>query len=202
MRSQTFFLRCPVNSRRRSGVSSNHSIRMELNPAQIVAHLDAAFAPGLAPFGFEPLLADFIAPEYGSRVFRSGDQYIKITINCDIRERIPFCNIILGDGSTDWPESDWNAIALWRLSGSLEDYHFKQTEDLPALFSKMAKNLIEQAEDFLSGNLNRFLMKRAEQTQNREPYKISAPKTFGFGTITDEPISEGLKERFSRPERS
>jgi hypothetical protein len=175
---------------------------MELNSPHIIEQIDSSFLPALGSFGFQPFAADFEAPEYGSRIFRSGNQYVKITFNCDIRERSPFCNVILGDGSTDWPESDWNAIALWRLSGVLGDYRFTQLEDLPALFSKMAKDLIEQAEDFLSGDLHRFLLKRAEQTQNREPYKISKPNAFGVGTITNEPISEGLKERFSRPERS
>lgn len=174
---------------------------MKLDPELVVAQVAAAFSSPLSSNGFQPVPTEQIHADYVSCLYRSGEQYIEITINCYHRDGEPECRVTLGDGSFEWPERDWNKIALWHLTGTGGNYPFKRIDQLPSLFSKMANDLKVTAEDFLSGDLDRFLQRRAAVNQSREPYKIHTPYGWMYKTSID-PESERLKERYSRPQRS
>lgn len=175
---------------------------MKLNPTQFVAQVDTAFADALAAFGFASAGENHHDDWYASRTYRSDDRYIEINANCHFRDGEPECYVILGDGPSDWPEYDWNAIALWRLSGTGGNYRFKDIEDIPVILDKMCSDLLEQGEDFLSGNIDHFLKQRAAQNRDREPYKIHSPQPDGSYQTSYDSESQQLKERYSREEKT
>ena len=174
---------------------------MKLNPKKFVAQVDAAFVHSLSSFGFEPAGEDHEDDWHASRTYRAGDRYIEINANCHFRDGQPECRVVLGDGPNDWPERDWNAIALWRLSNTGDNYPIQKIEDVPSILKTMANDLLEQADDFLSGNIDRFLKQRAAQNREREPYMIQSPQPDGSYQTTYEPESLQLKERYSQEKR-
>ena len=175
---------------------------MKLKPKQFVTQVDAAFADALASFGFDPAGEHHHDNWHASRTYRAGDRYIEINVNCHFRDGQPECRVILGDGPNDWPDRDWNAIALWRLSNTGTNYPLQQIEDIPSILATMSNDLLEQADDFLSGNIDRFLNQRAAQNREREPYKIHAPQPDGSRQTTYEPENQQLKERYSQEKKA
>ena len=175
---------------------------MNLNPNQFVAQVDAAFADALATFGFESAGQNHHDDWYVCRTYRAGDRYIEINANCHFRDGQPECRVILGDGPNEWPDCDWNTIALWRLSETGRNYPFERVEDIPSILVTMCNDLLEQAGDFLSGNIDRFLKKRATLNRQREPYKIHSPQPDGSYQASYEPESQQLKERYSQEKKA
>ena len=47
--------------------------------------------------------------------YRKEELYIKLEINLYPEDYPHYFRIILGQGSIDFPESDWNSTALWRI---------------------------------------------------------------------------------------
>jgi len=143
--------------------------------------------------------------EYGFTVnYQSGQRYVSLRANTHPRDYPPSFNIILGEGSLEWPECDWNAVALWRMRNVLEknevgtEFGLKDVTD-PTTFASDARAQLEEFNGgFLEGNLSLFRKVRARQTREREPYRIFEPA--GEGKYTERPDSESerLKERFSR----
>ncbi len=170
---------------------------MDLHVKQFVALADDTFAEALATFGFAPVASDNHDSWHCSRTYRSGERYIEITASCHPRDGGPECRVILGDGSHEWPDRDWNAIALWRLIGKGGNYCFKRVEDLDALLPKMSSDLLSEATDFLQGDVARFTAKRKEQNRGRTPYTIHEPQPDGSYSSRPDPESEDLKSRFS-----
>ena len=175
---------------------------MKLDPKQFIAQVDAAFTDAISPFGFAPASENHYDDWYASRIFRSGDRYIDINANCHFRDGEPECRVILGDGPDNWPEYDWNTIALWRLTGNGGNYPIREIEDIPVILETMCQDLLSQAEDFLSGNIDRFLKQRAAQNSQREPYKIYSPQPDGSYEASYETESRALKERYSHEKES
>lgn len=175
---------------------------MKLKPKQFVAKVDAAFTEALTPFGFFAAGENHHDDWHASRTFRSGDRYIKISANCHFRDGEPECRVILGEGPDEWPERDWNAIALWRLTGKGENYPIQDIAKVPAILETMCRDLVEEADDFLSGRIDRFLSRRAAQNRLREPYRIYSPQPDGSYEASYETESRQLKERYSDDKNS
>ena len=175
---------------------------MKLDPKHFVAQVDAAFIDALTPFGFASAGENYHDDWHASRIYRSGDRYIEINANCHFRDGEPECRVILGEGPDDWPECDWNAIALWRLRGNGGNYPIQEVEDISIILDTMCNDLREQAEDFLSGNIDRFLKQRAAQNRHREPYKVYSPQPDGSYEASIESESQQLKERYSNEKKS
>src|SRR5688572_10593368 len=74
----------------------------------------------LATEGFSLVSAtvqrDVEAPSYARRTYLNGDRYIEFFVNTHYRDEPVYGNVILGTGTTEWPDGDWNAIALWKLA--------------------------------------------------------------------------------------
>lgn len=136
-------------------------------------------------------------------IYIKGENYIKIFANIHWHDYPSYYNVILGHGKTDWPDYDWNSIALWRLKK-----HIDPTTDAKA-FSLLkfdgieysltnAKNELEKyGTDFLNGNLELFKKIRSDVNKQREPYKINTPQADGSYKTTYDKTSEDLKNKNS-----
>lgn len=175
---------------------------MKLNPRTFVAQVDRVFAKTLAAFGFEPDGERHDEVWYACRRYRCGKRYIEITANCDPRDGDPDCRVILGEGSNDWPDRDWNAIALCELRGTGGTYPISSVRKIPSILGVMGRELQIDGKDFLEGNLERFYEKRAARTHQREPYKIYVPKGDGTWEMIIELESWKLKKRYSRRKKA
>jgi hypothetical protein len=174
--------------------------------ASFPALCDQAFGPLLRPHGFRPAEQE-VAPCYSRRVYADNARYIAVTANLDPRDAPFHCVVAVGEGERQMPESDWNAVALWRLvqdqtpgdtPPGQEPYGITTVEDLVSVVGRMAADLAQYADDFLRGDLARFRRIRAEQTRGREPYTIWAPDEAGNYVSRPEPQSAALKARFSQ----
>lgn len=172
---------------------------MKLNQRTFITQTDGVFAAQLEEYGFSLDGDDHEDDWHVCRRYRSSEQYIEITADCHFRDGDPECRVILGVGSNEWPECDWNRIALWRLSGTNSNYPFGTPNDIPKVLRKMLHDLLYYAKDFLNGDLAHFLETLATQTREREPYKTYSPQSDGsYETIID-PESQALKERYTKP---
>lgn len=135
--------------------------------------------------------------------YLSGIRYISIKASTDPRDSPPHFNVIMGEGSLEWPECDWNSVALWRLRNFLEQAERGGEYDLSSA-SNARKSLKQALDDlvsfdggFLEGNMTAFRKARSLQNQGREPYRIHEPDPAGGYKTRFDPVSEELKERFS-----
>lgn len=163
---------------------------------------DRVFAETLANSGFTPDGEVHEDDWYACRRYRAGERYIEVSANYHFRDGEPECRLILGHGSNDWPESDWNKIALWRLRGSGGNYPIRSTNDISRVLNKMLRDLHHHAQDFLDGDIQRFLETRAAQSREREPYKTYSPQPDGSYKTTIDLESQALKDRYSNPEKA
>ncbi len=136
-------------------------------------------------------------------IYRKQETYIKISASTHPRDYPNHYNIILGEGSSDWPDTDWNSVALWRIKKEIspdlkaKEYSLTDFEKIDDCL-KNAKNELEKFGDsFLNGDLTIFRKVRQRINQQREPYKIHQKDNSGrFKTIIDK-VSKKLKEKFS-----
>ena len=170
---------------------------MKLRPKQFVTQTDCVFMELLAAHGFAEDGYHKEDDWHVCRRYRSGDRYIEITANCHFRDGQPECRLILGHGSHEWPETDWNKIALWGLSGGDQNYPFNSIDEIAGILDKMCIDLNQHAADFLANDLTKFKTARAIQNRDRKPYTIHSPQSDGsYGSAVD-PESAELKRKFS-----
>ena len=167
---------------------------------------DVAFSDRLAAHGFVAVPGGFAhsgrAGSGAERSYRNGDRYVKVTATTDYRDG-PQVNVEVGEGSLDWPEVDWNGVALWQLRGrvwpgraSPGSYPLGSIAGLPDVLAKAATDTEQHAADFLHGDLQRFRSARARVTRRRKPYQVGVPGASGRYEFTDDPESAELKRRF------
>jgi hypothetical protein len=162
------------------------------------------FDKQLAEYGFK-LKRKKTEKLFCARIYTTSDRYLKITASIHPRDFPPHYNIVLGQGSFEWPECDWNSVALWRIKNSIDpktspkEYSLEQM-DLEKLEHSLAhaKNeLLNYGHQFLVGETEFFTSVRSAQNRDREPYKIHSPTANGgLETIIDKE-SKALKEKFS-----
>jgi hypothetical protein len=170
----------------------------------------ATFDALLAGYGFARKAAK-VEPYYCTQEYVADERYIEVVANVEPRDFPYYCNLSLGEGRTDWPERDWNAVALWRLirhqastpaEAKASEYTLgdppRIPEELGPIFERMRGDLLRYAGDFLVGDLRVFRRVRAAQTRERTPYTIHKPDGRGGYIPTGDPESAALKERFSR----
>ncbi len=160
------------------------------------------FSAVLAKHGFERESQEI--KEYSCHIiFGNGKRYIKISANIHPMDYPPYYNVILGEGRRDFPDSDWNAIALWRLMRHIQQtdtagmYPLGPSVDLAETLERARDELLEFGISFLKGDLAIFKQVRALQNQNRKPYRISSSDKQGNRTVTDDPQSAKLKKKYS-----
>lgn len=162
---------------------------------------DYAFEPILMPCGF--VHAARKAEKYLAwHVYRNGERYIEVTASTHPRDYPSSCQLYLGEGTLEWPESDWNRVALGYLRAARpapKEYLIPADGQLGQLMRQMATDLQRDATDFLAGDLHRFYLARAMVVQARSPYVIYQPDGEGGYSRHDDPHSAALRERFSKP---
>jgi hypothetical protein len=186
---------------------------------QLALPLERAFAAACAAIFDAPFLSHGFSrgtarlePTFCTQDYCAGTRYIAVSVTADPREPPFYSNIRLGDGSVDWPDRDWNSVALWRLARkrgvgdevSPGNYPLSDSaegqlipSDLGPLFTRMRDDLISFAADFLTDDLRAFRRVRAAQTRARSPYMIHCPDGQGGYVSSVDPASAKLKERFS-----
>ena len=137
------------------------------------------------------------------RIYINGDRYLRMG-NIHPMDSPPHYNIVLGQGSIEWPDCDWNAVALWRIKkkiepiGKAKEYSLEQMDEdkLTQSLNHAKKQLLNFGKEFLAGDTELFDKVRRKQNRDREPYKIYRPTDGGREIIIDEE-SKGLKEKYS-----
>jgi len=175
--------------------------RVEAEVTAVIASTQDLIAPWLSGLGF--LRGEAELDRWTACIwFINGTRYVRLSATSDPRDAPSYCNVVLGDGHLEWPEVDWNGIALWRLARAQGDseaseYPLNAAVDVPALVERMRADLERYALGFLRGDLSIFKRVRAEANRTREPYKIRIPNGDGTYRTEVDPDSAELKARFS-----
>lgn len=135
--------------------------------------------------------------------YKNGERYIQVEVNVHPHDYPYYWNILLGEGSLEWPEYDWNHIALWHIKnyfneGDGSEYKIdldKTTIRKTILVGK--RDLEKYGEDFLKRDLKLFYKLRSKMNKERDPYKIYFPNKDGTYSMTLDEESKRLKEKFS-----
>ena len=137
-------------------------------------------------------------------VYAKNDLYIRIDANTHFRDYPMYFNIILGEGDTEWPDKDWNAIALWRIAReidkntTLKEYPLVTDEKhLEKTIQKAKEDFLTYHAGFLDGNLGIFREARKNMNKNREAYKIHTPNKDGSYSVEIDKESLKLKKKYS-----
>jgi hypothetical protein len=138
------------------------------------------------------------------RIYINGDRYVKISGNVHPRDFPPHYNVVLGQGNFEWPDCDWNSVALWRIKKSIEP-HGKAKEyslemdnhELGHSLSHAKNELLNYGQTFLTGDIELFDKVRREQNKERGPYKIHTPTGNGGLEPKIDEVSKALKEKYS-----
>ena len=167
---------------------------------------DEALKAPLALHGFLPVPAVRRQHQFlGSRLYRKGQLYVRVSAITHPRDPPSRTTLVLGEGSHEFPESDWNSVALWQLEGdqvqmSDEPYLLGHVGELPALLRRMRTDLVRTASDFLSADLRRFRAVRAALARSRSPYTIWIPMQPGHYAPVEDPESAALRRRYAADE--
>jgi hypothetical protein len=171
---------------------------------RFVALCDAAFGKMLARHGFLPTEKRVERNlDFAKRTYGAGKRYVEISGNTHFRDAPACCQVTLGEGNTNWPECDWNSLALWQLAGpdrpapTQDPFELRDVADLPMMFRKMRRALARDAADFLAGDLRRFRRARARWVVLREPYKIGEVGTDGKYVWRYESKSAALRAKYA-----
>ena len=169
--------------------------------SDLIPVIDQVFKESLLEFGFGASKVEkdkFFVKKY----YECNDRYIAVSLNFHPRDGQPYLNLILGEGSPNWPDSDWNSIAIWHLqnhlSGSTAGSEYAITlENAENQLKRALKDLLTYHTGFLSGNLDVFYLVRKQINSARSPYQILTPDKDGKYSARDEETSKKLKARYS-----
>jgi hypothetical protein len=139
--------------------------------------------------------------------YRNKKRYIHFGCTMHPHDYPYYYYLSLGEGASEFPESDWNSIPLWRYFNKEESDKYQQLYDIPCpiteeeIVQKLLTNrsLFETyCRDFLAGELKKFKEFRANVNRGREAYKIYKPDKSGKYNMSFDMISKRLKRIFSR----
>lgn len=130
---------------------------------------------------------------------------MRVSATTHPRDAPAHCALVLGEGSHEFPDGDWNAIALWQLvtegessSAPAEDpYPLREIGRLPSVLQLMNADLQKTGADFLAGDLRGFGARRARLAASRSPYTIWSPSEGGRYLPSDDPASTTLRARYA-----
>jgi hypothetical protein len=139
------------------------------------------------------------------RIYRAGDLYVRVSATTHPMDAPAHCTLVVGEGSHEFPDADWNAIALWQLAAegqsapppAEEPYPLRDIGQLPAVLQFMSAELQQTGADFLAGDLRRFRAVRARVAAARSPYRIWSPAPEGRYLPADDPASAALRARYA-----
>jgi hypothetical protein len=136
--------------------------------------------------------------------YQKENLYIRIDANTHPRDYPMYFNIILGEGKIEWPDTDWNSVALWHIAKQIEpnikinEYQLEDDQQyLEKLIHKAKDDLVKYNGGFLEGTLELFFRVRKIMNKNREPYKIHTSNKDGTYSTHDDKESLKLKKKYS-----
>jgi hypothetical protein len=141
--------------------------------------------------------------------YRNEERYILIGGLLDPKDYPFYLYLTFGEGSDELPESDWNAVAFWRIMEQVspDDYKkFLHMFEIPVGIKKeqvadqveITRDLCKECgKEFLAGDLEIFRFVRAKQNKDREPRKIFVLNPDGEHKQMYDPQSVALKKKFS-----
>lgn len=160
------------------------------------------FNPTMQENGFK-LLSKKVEEYFCTIIYVKGDNYIKIFANIHWHDYPSYYNVILGNGKSDWPDNDWNSVALWHIkkhidpTANAKEYSLLKFDGIEHSLANAKAELVTYGSDFLNGNLDIFTKVRSDTNKQREPYKINTQQSDGsYITIYDKK-SEELKNKNS-----
>ena len=168
-----------------------------------------AFDGYLKNIGFQKIHHQADKPGF-SIIYRYGERYITFQASLDPRDYPFLFSIVFGEGSNEFPDSDWNAITLYSIVKNESPIDFEKCKEIFSIGKDIsrseivrkvesARELLEQyGKSFLHGDLDQFRKLRAEQNKKREPYRILVPQKDGKRMIQYEKRSSELKEKYSK----
>jgi hypothetical protein len=137
------------------------------------------------------------------RVYIKNKQYVVIHANMNPQDIPNYWNIVLGEGSREFPETDWNKVVLWRFMRTLGQKdageYLISNLDVNKLNEQVrsARNDLQNyGNTFLEGDLDLFYKVRSLMNKEREPYKIYTPDKGGNYQVSNDSVSEKLKKEF------
>jgi len=169
--------------------------------------VESAFGPLLQGYGFS-LQSRQVERCFCTVTYVNEPRYVQIKANMHPVDHPSYFNVVLGEGKTESPEGDWNAVALWHMkklvspSEQAGSYYFSDIDDDPfiedeELVIRSCADLEKFHGGFLTNDLKLFRQVRVQQNRDREPYKIYTPDSTGRYTVADDTESADLKNRFS-----
>lgn len=181
---------------------------MTMPPKIFCKSIEDEFDEFLVSFGFTRTKSS--ASENGFSVtYRSGQLYVNIGGTLHPHDYPYYSWLKFGEGSDEFPETDWNAIALWRIVQEISPDDYTKEKDLYELKPDLSADEVgdkvrsilssckKHGVSFLNGNLEVFHRIRFAQNKGREPYKIYTPKKEGGFSISLDKLSSQLKKKFS-----
>jgi hypothetical protein len=137
--------------------------------------------------------------------YRNGERYIHFGCTLHPHDYPYYWYLTLGEGTLEFPESDWNKIALWRLFEHKDDnkelfnLDYNISEDQIRQKLELTRILLEKyGFEFLNGNLSTFYRLRGDMNKGREPYKIYKKNKDGKYEMEFDEESKELKDKFSK----
>jgi len=141
--------------------------------------------------------------EFCRLTFVNGERYVRIAASIHPLDLPHEFSVVLGEGSREFLEADWNSIALWRVRNLIEggdtgsNYSLQKRGRVPELLDQAKDELLEFGMDFLGGDLTDFRQARSDQNRQRQPYQVYSPDENGVYAAADEPESAKMKAKYS-----
>jgi hypothetical protein len=194
----------PVASRGRSPAKR---VRVHPTVATFARAVDRLIAPLMTERGFVVEARD-IGSLSGSVRYGKGERYIVVTIGVGPHDWPGYCGAKFGEGARNWPECDWNSVALSLLAPRRprlsKGMNVPPTpvlaRNVPRLVAEVRDQLLILGAGFLRGNMTRFRRVRAATNKKREPYRILTPTDGGSYRTEWDSKSDSLRKRFGTPE--
>ena len=191
---------------KRNGKAKNETVETEKASTDQILFAEnilEILSSNIESFGFERTKIE-IEKYFTEIIYRKNKRYIKIS-GSTYPTDYPYCyNIIFGEGdSENFPETDWNSIALWKLKKSIEpnskakEYEFPFNEKVKFSIENANVELLKFGITFLNGEMEKFYDLRKEQNANREPYKIHSKDENGNYKTEYEKERMILKQKYS-----
>src|SRR5579883_2080424 len=98
-------------------------------------------------------------------LYQKGDLYVSVSASFDPRDAPFNLRVMIGEGSTEWIECDWNSIPLWKLvcakspnyyPPGKQPYQLDSPADLNIVLLRVCSDLEEFGRDFLAGDIQAF----------------------------------------------
>ena len=184
--------------------SKKKEIALGYIPADFFKQIELDLQPFLGQFGFKPTRDQKEERWYAARFFRSGSRYVVVEIHAHWKDAPAYGNVVFGVDSDEYPDRDYNSIALWRIAerhgAESAATHRVEGWTPKQFFDAVLPDLARYGRPFLEGDLQEFLALRAEQNRNRDPVRVYGPDT--KQQLVTELLEQDkvLRERYSKPE--